>query len=105
MSEQHLITNRHYRLAITSPEGELVAFHIERFSNDDVEVACFIKDEDRFDEAVEVLHQSCEMNARDAHGKLRAGLDSVYLWDWELVKWALATCLESPPTTPDDFPF
>lgn len=97
MSVQHLLTGRHYRVTVTSPGGELYAAHIMRDDNDRLRIAQFIKDEEAIDQINEVVFLLADAKQRDAEGRLQRGIDEVYLWDWEEVKWQLSTCLEPPP--------
>ena len=105
MSLSHLQTNVHYRVSITTPTGEIAAAHVQWRGNDDLSVAYFLKDEDRADEAVEVLDQLIAFFQRDADGTLRKGSDSFYLWDWDEARWAAALSLETPPTWEKRWPF
>lgn len=108
MPLNHLVTNRHYRVSITSPVGELWAAHIQYQDDGRLRVAMFIKDEEAIDQSAEVLYQAVRANERDARGELRAKDDTSHVWDWNEAKWQLSTRLESPPQHSGDdldYPF
>lgn len=106
MPLSHLRAGVHYRVAITTPGGELWAIHIQWTDRNKVRRSAFLKDEERIDEVNEIIRMTEQFIFKDAIMERTDYEDDVHIWNWQEAEWQLSLRLEPPPSNEgDDNPF
>lgn len=105
MPVDHLSTNAHYMIVVSTPQQRLLSIHVQAFSDGHVERVLFLRDEEKVDEAYEALSQAHGLAYMDKKYMDPAQYDRFWIWDWDLAEWVKGLTDEPDPTTGKDVPF